>query len=260
MDQLHILGLYAASYLIGSIPFSQMLTGLLAPGKRLKDEGTGHVGGSNAYLTAGPVAGILATVLDMAKPVAAMLAAYGLGGWNFRDDLWQLLFLTVLVKAGHDFPVWLNFKGGKGLSTASGAMLFFGPWFWVAVHTLLLLTLFPQNANKRLKRGNLIMIAIIPLQGLLWLLDLYVPWGGFGWKCSDLFPPAITDTWPLFWYSWVWAALYFLRRLYGCGLSEDLRRGIGPGRAILLRGLYEMYPRESQYRNPGRDIRMGEDD
>jgi glycerol-3-phosphate acyltransferase PlsY len=260
MEILKIIGIYVLSYFIGSIPFSQILTSLLAPGKKLQNEGTGHVGGSNAYLTAGPFAGILATILDMSKPVMAMLAAYFLLGWNFRDDLWIMLLITVFVKAGHDFPVWLKFKGGKGLSTASGAMLFFGPWYWLAVHSLNILTLFQKNKNKGLKLGNLIMIAIIPMEGILWLLEMYIPWGSFGFKLSNYFGPVISNTWPLFWYSWVWAILYFFRRLYGCGLMVDIKQGISPWRAIMLRGIFETYPRESKYRNPGKDIQMGEDD
>lgn len=124
--------LVALAYLIGSIPFSFLVVRLVA-GKDVRDHGSGNVGATNVARTAGKVPGIVALLLDIAKgyaviPLAAWLVArpdwpfaVGPAPWE-SHAMWVALagFIAVL---GHMFPVWLRFRGGKGVATAGGVFL-----------------------------------------------------------------------------------------------------------------------------------------
>ena len=111
-----------AAYLLGSIPVGVLLTHLSGAGD-LQKSGSGNIGATNVARVAGPLAGILTLVLDTAKGAAAVILAerYANG-----SALWLTLAgLAALV--GHCFPVWLRFKGGKGVATALGVFLVLSP-------------------------------------------------------------------------------------------------------------------------------------
>src|SRR5216684_8038053 len=108
----------AAAYLLGSIPFGLILAKLFG-GSDVRRAGSGNIGATNVARVAGFVPGVLTLLLDAAKgALAVLLAAWGSEG----DSRWMMLAgLGALV--GHCFPVWLKFKGGKGVATAAGVYL-----------------------------------------------------------------------------------------------------------------------------------------
>ncbi len=108
----------AAAYLLGSIPFGLILAKLFG-GSDVRRAGSGNIGATNVARVAGFVPGVLTLLLDAAKgALAVLLAARGSEG----DSRWMMLAgLGALV--GHCFPVWLKFKGGKGVATAAGVFL-----------------------------------------------------------------------------------------------------------------------------------------
>jgi len=106
------------AYLLGSIPFGVLLTQLAGAGD-VRKAGSGNIGATNVARVAGPLAGILTLALDTAKGAAAVLLAerYANG-----SAMWMMMAgLAVLL--GHCFPIWLRFKGGKGVATALGVFL-----------------------------------------------------------------------------------------------------------------------------------------
>lgn len=109
------------SYLLGSIPFSQIVA-KLAKGIDLRKAGTGNVGGNNLIQTAGASWGVIGGGLDILKGAAAMWAAQTLGAPYPAS-----LAAGVAVVAGHNWPIWLGFRGGKGLATAGGALAWITP-------------------------------------------------------------------------------------------------------------------------------------
>jgi acyl phosphate:glycerol-3-phosphate acyltransferase len=103
------------AYLLGSLP-SGHLAGRLR-GVDLRQVGSGNVGAANVFRTLGKKMGIAVLVADIGKGVAAVLVAQAL-----TDDWWPLVAGVVAV-AGHIFPVWLRFRGGKGVATAAGVVI-----------------------------------------------------------------------------------------------------------------------------------------
>ena len=111
------LALVALGYLAGSIPFGVLLTRWFA-GKDVRAGGSGNIGAPNVTRVAGKKVGAAVLVLDAAKGALPVLLAMRLEPGEPR------LHVAVALAAflGHVFPVWLKFKGGKGVATAAGVL------------------------------------------------------------------------------------------------------------------------------------------
>lgn len=103
-------------YGLGSIPFGLLLTRMMGLGN-LRDIGSGNIGTTNVLRTGSKKAAALTLLLDGGKGAVAVLLARMLAG----EDAAQLAGLMAFI--GHCFPVWLQFKGGKGVATFLGLML-----------------------------------------------------------------------------------------------------------------------------------------
>jgi glycerol-3-phosphate acyltransferase PlsY len=116
-----IIGIFAG-YLVGSIPTAYLIVRLRA-GLDVRTQGSRNVGALNAYnVTQSKKTGIVVGILDGLKGLAVALAAGQLLGGSF----WiQSLTLSGAI-IGHNYPVWLRFHGGRGLSTAAGGMFAIG--------------------------------------------------------------------------------------------------------------------------------------
>jgi acyl phosphate:glycerol-3-phosphate acyltransferase len=103
-------------YLIGSVPFGIIITRTMNLGD-LRQIGSGSIGATNVLRTGNKTAAALTLLLDGAKGAVAVLLARYVAG----DDAAQIAALAAFI--GHCYPVWLNFKGGKGVATCLGIML-----------------------------------------------------------------------------------------------------------------------------------------
>lgn len=126
--------LLVVAYLLGSIPFGLLVARLLG-GKDVREHGSGNIGATNVSRVAGPLPGILTLLLDAAKGVAAVgLARFFTG----HSALWMMLAgLAALL--GHCFPLWLGFRGGKGVAAALGVFAMLCPLAAVAAFVLFFL-------------------------------------------------------------------------------------------------------------------------
>jgi acyl phosphate:glycerol-3-phosphate acyltransferase len=113
--------LIVAGYLLGSIPFSQLIAYLRA-GISLRDVGEGNVGGRNVWHVVGPAWGMLATLLDMLKGLLVYDLAVAAGPPSAG-----VLLVGLATLLGHQFPLFLRGHGGKGLATSAGIMLGLSP-------------------------------------------------------------------------------------------------------------------------------------
>jgi len=147
--------LVLAGYLLGSIPFGLILAKVLG-GKDVRQHGSGNIGATNVSRVAGPLAGILTLVLDAAKgAVAVWLAA------RFTDHRASaMIFAGLAALIGHCFPVWLRFRGGKGVATALGVFLALSPLAALAGFVLFLLVLLFW---RYISLGSLTAAAAMPL-------------------------------------------------------------------------------------------------
>jgi len=117
------------AYLLGSIPFGYLIVRLRGGGD-VREVGSGGTGATNVSRRAGKVAGLLTLVLDAAKGAFAVLVAgVALSGQRATINVrWVVAAAAVAVIVGHIFPVWLKFRGGKGVATAAGAFFLVAPF------------------------------------------------------------------------------------------------------------------------------------
>ena len=115
MQEILIVGLY--SYLAGSIPFGLILAKIFLK-QDIRQSGSGNIGATNVLRTGGKLLGLLTLILDGLKGYIAVLVTM-----KYYQDYFFLSALLVFL--GHLFPIWLKFKGGKGVATYLGILFAF---------------------------------------------------------------------------------------------------------------------------------------
>ena len=120
-----VISLALGAYVGGSVPTAYILIRWME-GEDIRDFGSRNVGALNAYNRTGAWAGLLVLLVDTAKGVLAVAAPRLLG-----VDPWVLFITTPLVVAGHNWPVFLNFRGGKGAAAIFGISLVIAPWLTI---------------------------------------------------------------------------------------------------------------------------------
>jgi acyl phosphate:glycerol-3-phosphate acyltransferase len=115
------------AYFLGSIPFGVLIAKALG-GPDVRSSGSGNIGAANVARTAGPIAGVLTLLFDGGKGyLAVWIAAHWAHGSS--SARW-MISAAVAAVIGHIFPLWLRFKGGKGVATMFGSFI---PISWFAV-------------------------------------------------------------------------------------------------------------------------------
>ena len=154
----------AVSYLLGSIPFGYLLVRIFK-GEDVRASGSGNIGATNVGRKS-PGLGVATLVLDAAKGMAAVLVAQAV----FSGPHPQLIMTTAAFFAvlGHLFPVWLKFRGGKGVATSLGAFLLLTPKSILCMVGLFLII---AVAFRYISLGSVAVAAAFPL--LAWALHEY---------------------------------------------------------------------------------------
>lgn len=145
----------AGAYLLGAIPFGLLIV-WLSRQRDVRAEGSGNIGATNVARVAGTSAGLLTLALDVAKGYAAVALAGVITGHNIR---WMML-AAVCALAGHVFPVWLRFRGGRGVSTGLGVLL---PISAPAILTALLIWFLVILFWRYVSLGSVAAAAVTPL-------------------------------------------------------------------------------------------------
>lgn len=115
----------AVGYLLGSIPFGYLLV-RVTQGADVRESGSGGTGATNVSRRAGKKAGVVVLLLDALKGAAAVIVAQLILAGEANAD-WLIAASSVACIAGHIFPVWLKFKGGKGVATGLGVFAVLAP-------------------------------------------------------------------------------------------------------------------------------------
>ena len=114
---------FLISYLLGSIPFGKIITKVLT-GKDITKTGSQNIGATNVYRSVSKKAGLLVLILDGIKPMLALVMI----SYFFNEYYQNFKFLYFLISiVGHVFPIWLTFKGGKGVACFFGGFLIISP-------------------------------------------------------------------------------------------------------------------------------------
>ncbi|MBN2318530.1 MAG: glycerol-3-phosphate 1-O-acyltransferase PlsY [Acidobacteria bacterium] len=145
------------SYLLGSIPFGFLLV-KLSGGKDIRSFGSGNIGATNVFRKS-RTTGILTLILDAGKGYLAVAIAVLLGA----DPAWQAIAAVAAI-AGHIFPIWLKFKGGKGVATGCGAFLALCP---PAVGTTLVLFVVVLVLTRYISAASILATALFPVWAFL---------------------------------------------------------------------------------------------
>ena len=156
------------SYLLGSIPVGYLIVNARTGGD-IRKTGSGGTGATNVSRRAGKGAGILTLVLDALKGSAAVIiATIMLRDTNHAS--WWIGIAGIVAILGHIFPVWLGFRGGKGVATGVGVFLVLTP---VAVLLSGLLFLIVVVFTRYVSLGS--MIGALSVPALAWLLNYGPP-------------------------------------------------------------------------------------
>jgi glycerol-3-phosphate acyltransferase PlsY len=155
----------ALAYLLGSIPFSYVVARRFGVAD-VRDVGSGNVGASNVMRSAGVTAGALAFGLDALKGTAAVLIALRL---DAGASLPPLAALAALL--GHVYPVWLGFRGGKGVATGAGAFFPLAPLPTAVALGVFLMTAMASRYISVASMAGVLALAIVTLAlgGGAWL-------------------------------------------------------------------------------------------
>lgn len=148
------------AYLIGGIPFGYLLV-KLTTGKDVRASGSGNIGATNVLRTTGRAIGVLTLLLDIGKGVVAVWHAdYTTHG----DELWMSA-AALAVMAGHAYPVYLKFKGGKAVASFIGAFLYLTT---LPMAAILILFVIIVAATGYISAASVVCAAMFPLG--VWLI------------------------------------------------------------------------------------------
>ncbi|HZI20765.1 MAG TPA: glycerol-3-phosphate 1-O-acyltransferase PlsY [Pyrinomonadaceae bacterium] len=159
---LHALVL-ALAYLLGSVPFGYLIVRARGGGD-VRAHGSGGTGATNVSRRAGRGAGVLTLALDAAKGAAAVLLARYLLAEDFGVNWWVAASALAAV-LGHVFPVWLRFRGGKGVATGLGVFTSLAPLAVLAVLPVFVAVVW---ATRYVSLGSITAAAALP--AAVWLL------------------------------------------------------------------------------------------
>jgi acyl phosphate:glycerol-3-phosphate acyltransferase len=150
------------SYLLGSIPFGYILLRIFR-GQDIRQTGSGNIGATNVARSS-PVLGILTLLLDALKGAAAVAVTRAL----FPDQMMLAAIAALFAILGHAFPVWLRFRGGKGVATGLGSFLMLAPKIVLIALGIFVVMVF---AFRYVSLASIVTVALFPL--LAWLLKEY---------------------------------------------------------------------------------------
>jgi len=158
-----ILIIAALSYLLGSIPFGYLLVRLFR-GEDVRQSGSGNIGATNVSRKS-PALGVLTLLLDALKGTCAVLLANAVfmrtAPGNVDASLYPPLSLMALCAIlGHMFPVWLRFRGGKGVATSVGAFALLVPRATLAAFAIFMVV---ALASRDVSLASIISAASLPI-------------------------------------------------------------------------------------------------
>jgi len=155
----------AASYLLGTIPFGYILVRVFR-GEDVRSSGSGNIGATNVARMS-PALGVATLILDAGKGLAAVVLARAMSGGEHQKLAMTVAAFSAVV--GHLFPVWLKFRGGKGVATSLGSFALIAPKSIVCMVGLFLIIV---AATRYVSVASVMAAASFPV--LAWVLHEYV--------------------------------------------------------------------------------------
>src|SRR5579863_4704274 len=149
------------AYLVGSIPFGYLLV-RWKTGEDVREKGSGNIGATNVLRTTGRSVAVATLLLDIAKGAFAVWVADKLSGGS---PMWMSL-AALAVMAGHAFPIFLRFQGGKAVASFIGAYLYLAP---VPLLAVVIVCLAAIAYTRQVSMGSILAAGSFPLAVWLFL-------------------------------------------------------------------------------------------
>ena len=153
------IGFVLLSYLVGSIPVGYLLTKLLT-GKNILKQGSGNVGSTNVGRVAGKKIAVVTQLLDMTKGFLPVAIYLFFADEKIGSSYLYVYWLALAAIIGHDFSVFLKFKGGKGVNTTLGASVLLAP---ISVFISVAIYFIVKWQFKYVSLGSIILGILLPL-------------------------------------------------------------------------------------------------
>src|SRR5579863_6520064 len=158
----------ALSYLLGSIPCGYLLVRVVR-GEDVRQSGSGNIGATNVSRKS-PALGVVTLLLDALKGAGAVGLVYLLSSRMHGGVLpyWLMAMAALFAVLGHMFPVWLKFRGGKGVATGLGSFIVIAPKavLIAAAVFVLIVAIFSY-----VSLGSIVAVAILPFAS--WIIDQF---------------------------------------------------------------------------------------
>ncbi|MGP0072474.1 MAG: glycerol-3-phosphate 1-O-acyltransferase PlsY [Bryobacteraceae bacterium] len=148
------------AYLVGGIPFGYLLV-RWRTGEDIREKGSGNIGATNVLRTTGRSVAVATLLLDIAKGAFAVWVADKLSGGS---PVWMSL-AALAVMAGHAFPIFLKFQGGKAVASFIGAFLYLTPGPMIAALAVFVIVV---AATRQISMGSIVAAGSLPLA--TWLI------------------------------------------------------------------------------------------
>lgn len=153
-----------SAYALGSVPTAYLIARLVR-GIDIRSVGSGNVGALNTFHQVGPAAAIAVLAADTLKGSAAILISMAMS-----DSPWVCVYGALGVVAGHNWPMFLRFRGGKGAATALGVSLAVQPWLtFLALAVALLVALRTRNMVLASAFGFVTLNILVVATGQEWV-------------------------------------------------------------------------------------------
>ena len=149
-----------AAYLIGSVP-SGLIIGRTFYRTDLREYGSKNIGATNAYRVLGAFAGLVVLLMDTGKGLAGVWLGQTAGHlFSLHDTIY------FMILGGHSASIFLKFKGGKGVATGLGIMLYLAPWETLIVFAVWCAVV---AATRFVSLGSVVAAVLMPI--LMWVFD-----------------------------------------------------------------------------------------
>jgi acyl phosphate:glycerol-3-phosphate acyltransferase len=159
--------IFIGAYLCGAIPWGFIIGKM--KGIDIREHGSGNIGATNVTRTLGSIPGKICFVLDLLKGLIPVLATMLLVKYQIitANIDYAMIIATLATVIGHMFPVYLKFKGGKGISTTGGALLALSPGAFIC-SALLWVIVF--KTSRYVSLASIIAAATLPLNA--WIMNI----------------------------------------------------------------------------------------
>ena len=157
----------ALGYLFGSLPTGYVVV-RAKTGQDIRTVGSGNIGATNVGRVLGKQWAVIVTIVDMLKGGAAVMLCRSFGGADIA-----VAAAALGAVLGHNYPVWLNFRGGKGVATTFGTLFFVQMWYSCAAVLLAgILWFLVMKAFRYVSLASL--VALVAIAGWFWFFGMHV--------------------------------------------------------------------------------------